>query len=98
MAYQFDKTGPKLVQLSDSLRSLHPVTLTQTAAEVKVPTAAATDTAVVVVLSTDGPPLTGTLLTGHTSVTLPTSLDSGRYAVLLLLAGQYGLLDVCAVP
>ena len=41
MAYQLDTTGPKLVQLSDSLRSSHPVKLTTNAAEVTVPTAAA---------------------------------------------------------
>jgi hypothetical protein len=97
MAYQLDKTGPKLVQLSGSLLSSHPVKLTKTAFTVTVP-AVAKDTAVVAVLSTDRPPLTGTLLKGETSVMLPTSLDSGRHAVLLLMAGQFGLLDVCRVP
>jgi hypothetical protein len=93
MAYQLDKTGPKLVQLSGSLLSSHPVKLTKTAFTVTVP-AVAKDTAVVAVLSTDRPPLTGTLLKGETSVMLPTSLDSGRHAVLLLMAGQFGLLEV----
>lgn len=96
MAYQLDKTGPKLVQLSGSLLSSHPVKLTKTAIKVTVP-AVAKDTAFLAVLSTERPPLTGTLLKGETSVMLPTSLDSGRHAVLLLMAGQFGLLDVCRV-
>jgi hypothetical protein len=98
MAYQLDQTGPKLVQLSESLRSSDPMKLIRTALTVTVPAAAAKDTAVVAVLSTDRPPLTGTLPKGETSVTLFTSLDSGRYAVLLLMAGQFGLLEVFDVP
>jgi len=97
MAYQLDKTGPKLVRLSDSLLASHPITLTKTALTVTVPAAAAKDTAFVAVLSPDRLPLTGSLPKGETFVTLPTSLDSGRHAVLLLMAGQFGLLDVCDV-
>jgi hypothetical protein len=97
MAYQFDKTGPKLVKLSDSLVSTHPVALTNNAVTVTVSTAVTEDTAVVVVLGTDQPPLTGTLAKNSSTLTLPTSLDPGTYAVLLLMAGQFGLLDVCKV-
>jgi hypothetical protein len=55
------------------------------------------DTAVVVVLGTDQPPLTDTLAKNSSTLTLPTSLDPGTYAVLLLMAGQFGLLDICKV-
>ena len=55
------------------------------------------DTAVVVVLGTDQPPLTDTLPKNSGTLTLPTSLDPGTYAVLLLMAGQFGVLDVRTV-
>ena len=97
MAYQFDKTGPKLAKLSDSLVSSNPVALTNNAVTVTVSTAVTEDTAVVVVLGTDQPPLTDTLAKNSSTLTLPTSLDPGTYAVLLLMAGQFGLLDVCKV-
>jgi hypothetical protein len=93
-AYQLDKTGPKLVQLSGSLLASDPVMLTRTDLKLTVAAPAAKDTAVVAVLSTDRPPLTGTLPKGETVVTLHTSLDPGRHAVLLLMAGQFGLLEV----
>jgi hypothetical protein len=96
MAYKFDKTGPKLVKLAASLVSTHPVALTTSAVTVTVP-AVTEDAAVMVVLGTDQPPLTDTLANGGTSLTLPTSLDPGTYAVLLLVAGRFGVLDVCKV-
>ena len=97
MAYQLDKTGPKLVKLSDSLVSSNPVALANNAVTVTVSTAVTEDTAVMVVLGTDQPPLTDTLTKSNSTLTLPTSLDPGTYAVLLLMAGQFGLLDVCQV-
>lgn len=97
MAYQLDKAGPKLVLLSDSLVSTHPVQLTNNAVSVTVSSAVTEDTAVVVVLGADQPPLTGTLAKNTKTLTLPTLLDPGMYAVLLLMAGQFGMLDVCKV-
>ena len=97
MAYKLDKVGPKLVQLPSSLfSSSHPVSLTRTDVTVTV-SPVTEDTAVVVVLGTDQPPLTDTLAKNSGTLTLPTSLDPGTYAVLLLMAGQFGVLDVCTV-
>jgi len=98
MAYQIDKSGPKLVLLSNSLLTTHSVALTTNAVTVTLKAAVSEDTAVVVVLGADQPPLTGTLAKNSATLTLPTSLDSGTYAVLLLVAGQFGLLGVFTVP